>query len=59
MDYKSFAEECVQDLMALQEDFHSEYNVNGYENWFYNQGTGLLTFSTGDDPMRAAQKKIV
>jgi len=48
-DYDSFAKKCVEELQLLQAKFQSDYNINGYENWFYNQATGLLTFSTGDD----------
>lgn len=48
MDYNSFAEKCVQDLKVLQDKFQEDYDVDWYDNWFYNQATGLLTFSTGD-----------
>jgi hypothetical protein len=48
LDYSNFAEACVKDLKVLQEKFQNDYNVDWYDNWFYNQSTGLLTFSTGD-----------
>jgi hypothetical protein len=48
LDYNEFAEACVQDLKVLQDKFHSEYDIDWYDNWFYNQSTGLLTFSKGD-----------
>ena len=48
LDYNNFAKTCVEELKVLQENFQNEYNVDWYENWFYNQSTGLLTFSTGD-----------
>jgi len=48
LDYNSFAEKCIEDLKILQNKFQKEYNLNWYENWFYSQTTGLLTFSTGD-----------
>ena len=47
-DYNMFAEKCVKELKELQGKFMAEYDINWYENWFYNQTTGLLTFSTGD-----------
>lgn len=47
-DYNSFAETCVAKLQVLQEQFLKEYDLDWYDNWFYNQATGLLTFSTGD-----------
>jgi hypothetical protein len=48
MDYNSYAAKCVEELKVLQNKFQEAYNVDWYENWFYNQATGLLTFSTGD-----------
>jgi hypothetical protein len=48
MDYRNFAELCVEEVKVLQEKFQSDYDLTWYENWFYNQATGLLTFSTGD-----------
>lgn len=47
MDYDSFANECIVKLTALQKQLSDEFDINGYANWFYNQATGLLTFSTG------------
>ena len=47
-DYNTFTEACVEDLKLLQDKFQAEYDLNWYENWFYNQATGLLTFNTGD-----------
>ncbi len=47
LDYDSFALTCVKDLKVLQDKFQNEYDVDWYDNWFYNQSTGLLTFSTG------------
>jgi len=51
LDYNSFAEKCVDELKVLQDKFQEDYDVNWYENWFYNQATGLLTFSTGDQEL--------
>lgn len=48
IDYDSFALECVSELKILQEKFQRDYNLTWYENWFYDQGTALLTFSTGE-----------
>jgi hypothetical protein len=47
-DYNSFAERCIDELKVLQEEFQKTYDLDWYENWFYNQATELLTFSTGD-----------
>ena len=51
LDYNSFAEACVEELKTLQDNFQNEYDVDWYDNWFYNQSTGLLTFSTGDQEL--------
>ena len=48
LDYNSFAEACVEELKFLQDKFQDQYDVDWYDNWFYNQSTRLLTFSTGD-----------
>ena len=47
-DYDSFANQCVEEVKVLQDKFQSDYNMTWFESWFYNQSTGLLTFSTGD-----------
>jgi len=48
MNYNSFAERCVEELKVLQDKFQEDFDVDWYQNWFYNQTTGLLTFSTGE-----------
>ncbi|SFO46821.1 hypothetical protein SAMN05428949_5277 [Chitinophaga sp. YR627] len=48
IDYSSFADKCVEELKVLQDNLTNEYDLDWYENWFYNHATGLLTFSTGD-----------
>lgn len=35
-------------MKILQDKFQEEYDLDWYENWFYNQATGLLTFSSND-----------
>ena len=48
MNYNDFAESCINELLVLQEKFQKEYNLSWYEDWFYDQATGLLTFSSND-----------
>ncbi len=48
LDYYTFAKQCVEDLKAIQERFMEEHDINWYKDWFYDQSTCLLTFSTGD-----------
>lgn len=47
LSYTEFSEKCMQDLKSLQDKFMTDYNINGYENWFYDEATGILTFSNG------------
>lgn len=49
MDYRTFAEECMEALKPRQDKFLNEYDIGRYERWFYNDATGLLTFSTGNE----------
>ena len=51
LDYDNFAETCLEELKILQVKFKDKYDVDWYDNWFYNQSTGLLTFSTGDQEL--------
>jgi hypothetical protein len=48
-NYNDFAEKCVDELKTMQTQLFDKYDLNNYENWFYDQVTGLLTFSTGDN----------
>ncbi|MDN5284262.1 MAG: hypothetical protein JWR38_536 [Mucilaginibacter sp.] len=44
-DYKS---QCVTDNMLLQPEFIKLYDINSYENWFYDHGTGAFHFKSDD-----------
>jgi len=46
--YSSFAEQCVVKLKLLLDKLHATYDLDGYEDWFYDDSTGLLTLSKGD-----------
>lgn len=48
MDYVEFAEKCVVELNVLQAKFKNDFELTWYEDWYYDQATGLLTFSTDD-----------
>jgi hypothetical protein len=48
MDYPGFAAKCVEELKVVQDRFQNKFDLTWYENWFYDQTTRLLTFSTGD-----------
>jgi hypothetical protein len=51
LNYNNFTKSCVEELKVLQDKFQNEYDVDWYDNWFYNQSTELLTFSTGDQEL--------
>ncbi|MGC3945442.1 MAG: hypothetical protein QM762_13165 [Chryseolinea sp.] len=38
-------------MKELQTKFSNDYEIESYESWFYNQATGLLTFSTGENEL--------
>lgn len=44
-DYKS---ECVTAIMSLQPEFMNLYDIDSYENWFYDHGTGAFHFKSDD-----------
>jgi hypothetical protein len=43
-DYNAFAGDCIDELKALQDKFTENFDI-AHADWFYNQATGLLTFS--------------
>jgi len=47
-EYSELAEQCVNELRLLQDELHKTYDLNGYEDWFYDDSTGLLTLSKED-----------
>ena len=51
LDYTVFSENCVEELKVLQDKWQTQHNINSYSNWFYDQATGLLTFSTDDSEL--------
>ena len=51
MDYNDFAEKCMDELHVLQDKFQKDFDINSYGNWFYNQVTGLLTFSNEEEEL--------
>ena len=49
MDYIEFVNKSVEEFQEVQNEFRERYKIDDYANWYYNQATELLTFSTGDD----------
>lgn len=38
-------------LSKIQDSFKKKYNLNYYENWYYEDGTAIFKFNTGEDEM--------
>lgn len=49
MDYIEFANKSTEAFQMIQIEFRENFKIDDYANWYYNQATELLTFSTGDD----------
>ena len=49
LDYIEFANKSVEEFQEIQNEFRETFKIDDYANWFYNQTTELLTFSTGED----------
>ena len=45
MTYTDFLTECFEELEQQQERFIEEYDINSFPKWFYDQASGILTFS--------------
>ena len=43
-----FVTACCKDLKVKQNELNTKYDLNSYSNWFYDQASGILTFSDGD-----------
>lgn len=44
--YEEFTDKCVEELQGLQDELTENFNIDWYENWFYNDATNLFTLST-------------
>lgn len=51
MTYKSFLIECFKEFEQKQEKFIEEYNMNSFSKWFYDQASGILTFSSENEEL--------
>ncbi len=45
MNYDKFVSDCFNELKVKQEELTKKYDLNSYSNWFYDQASGLLTFT--------------
>ena len=51
MDYSEYVTESFEKLQEKQEELYKKYDLNSYANWFYDQASGLLTFSDEDNEL--------
>jgi len=45
-DFHDFAKIAIDELKVVQSNWFAKYDIDSYSNWFYDQSTGLLTFSS-------------
>ncbi|MES2574706.1 MAG: hypothetical protein V4572_07170 [Bacteroidota bacterium] len=45
MTYSDFLTDSFEELKLKQEKFFNKYDIDSYPNWFYDQASGILTFS--------------
>jgi len=47
-NFEEFTDQCLEYLMPLQDEFMKLYDIDSYENWFYNHGIGAFHFKSDD-----------
>ena len=48
LKYKKYADRICNKLTEIQNNFRTQYDIDNYENWFYNQSTETLRLYSGD-----------
>ena len=48
MGYNEFSQEKLDNLMQIQDAFKEQFNIDGYENWFYDSESELLRLYNSD-----------
>jgi hypothetical protein len=49
MKYADFAHQTLTEFQEIQAEFLDKYKINDFEEWFYQQATGILTLSTDEN----------
>jgi len=47
-NFEEFENQCVTDLMSFQPEFMKLYDIDSYEDWFYDHSTGTFHFKSRD-----------
>ena len=46
LSFKDYKDNCVAELMPLQDEFMKLYDINSYEEWFYDHDIGAFHFKS-------------
>ncbi|SFN92511.1 hypothetical protein SAMN05421594_4739 [Chryseobacterium oleae] len=49
MNYKEFSQEKLDNLIHIQDLFKKKFDIDGYENWFYDSESELLRLYNSDE----------
>lgn len=47
-DFEKYKDDCLEDMSALQDNFIKLYDIESYENWYYDHGIGAFHFKSDD-----------
>ncbi len=47
-EFEALSKKAYEYLNEQQKNVEETYGIHSYENWFYDQGTGILTFSNSE-----------
>ncbi|MBB6498504.1 DUF6882 domain-containing protein [Pedobacter cryoconitis] len=47
-NFESYRDSCLEDMTTLQNEFMKLYDINSYENWFYDHNIGAFHFKSDD-----------
>lgn len=48
-DFEEFKSQCVTHLMSLQPEFMKLYDIDSYDEWFYDHGVGAFHFKSDNE----------
>jgi hypothetical protein len=49
--YQEYAATCFNALTEKQASLKDDYGIGNYDAWYYDQVTGLLSFTKGDEKL--------
>ena len=45
-DFEDYKDKCLEDVSSLQDEFMKLYDIESYEEWFYDHGIGAFHFKS-------------